>query len=208
MPIKKENRAKYPDNWADLREQVLERAGHRCEGWIEVSSGVDGWAPAGTRKRFGSDGKVHLPLPHLGCPERGVFSVWPPTSKRVQYRVRIPCALPNHWWVCRHAKRPHLVRYFGRDEAEAYEQARANIARTLHHHGYSEGYRAIDSWRDPIQIVLTIAHVDHDPTHNDLSNLRALCQRCHNVWDAPHRDRNRAASRDKESGQGGLFDEA
>jgi hypothetical protein len=28
-------------------------------------------------------------------------------------------------------------------------------------------------------IVLTISHTDHDTTHNDYSNLRALCQKCH-----------------------------
>ena len=35
--------------------------------------------------------------------------------------------------------------------------------------------------------VLTVAHLDHDPTNNDYRNLRALCQLCHNRWDVPHR---------------------
>lgn len=34
------------------------------------------------------------------------------------------------------------------------------------------------------KVVLTTAHVDHDPTNNDPSNLRAWCQRCHNTHDA------------------------
>lgn len=42
-----------------------------------------------------------------------------------------------------------------------------------------------------IVIVLTIAHLDHDPTNNKRTNLAALCQRCHNRWDAKHRQRNR-----------------
>lgn len=29
------------------------------------------------------------------------------------------------------------------------------------------------------QIILTIAHLDHDIRNNDYSNLKALCQRCH-----------------------------
>lgn len=33
------------------------------------------------------------------------------------------------------------------------------------------------------QVVLTIAHLDHDTTHNHPENLRALCQRCHFAWD-------------------------
>ena len=33
MPIKPENRARYPRNWkAEIRPQILERDGHRCEG--------------------------------------------------------------------------------------------------------------------------------------------------------------------------------
>ena len=46
-----------------------------------------------------------------------------------------------------------------------------------------------------IKIVCTVAHLDHDPTHNDESNLRFLCQRCHNRYDAAHRKANRARSR-------------
>ncbi len=36
-------------------------------------------------------------------------------------------------------------------------------------------------------VVLTVAHLDHDPANNDRANLRLLCQRCHNAHDAPHR---------------------
>lgn len=40
-------------------------------------------------------------------------------------------------------------------------------------------------------VVLTIAHMDQNPANNAHDNLRALCQKCHNGWDAPHRARNR-----------------
>ena len=33
------------------------------------------------------------------------------------------------------------------------------------------------------QVVLACAHLDHDPTNNDASNLRAFCQRCHMLHD-------------------------
>jgi len=36
-------------------------------------------------------------------------------------------------------------------------------------------------------VVLTVAHLDHDPSNCDPENLRALCQRCHNSYDAPMR---------------------
>jgi 5-methylcytosine-specific restriction endonuclease McrA len=29
------------------------------------------------------------------------------------------------------------------------------------------------------KVVLAAAHLDHDPSHNTLRNLKALCQRCH-----------------------------
>lgn len=34
------------------------------------------------------------------------------------------------------------------------------------------------------KVVLTTAHLDHDTTHSDLSNLRHMCQRCHLAYDA------------------------
>jgi 5-methylcytosine-specific restriction endonuclease McrA len=50
-------------------------------------------------------------------------------------------------------------------------------------------------------VVLTIAHVDHDIGHNDPVNLRALCQRCHNEHDAPHRSHGRRYGRDPDQGK-------
>ena len=42
-----------------------------------------------------------------------------------------------------------------------------------------------------VRIILTIAHLDHEPEHCDPENLRALCQRCHNRYDAEHRKQTR-----------------
>lgn len=36
-------------------------------------------------------------------------------------------------------------------------------------------------------VVLTVMHLDHDPTHNEDENLMAGCQKCHNRYDAPMR---------------------
>lgn len=55
----------------------------------------------------------------------------------------------------------------------------------------------------PVLIVLTTAHLDHDPTHNDDSNLRALCQLCHLRYDRHEHAATRAAARARK--QGGLF---
>lgn len=64
-----------------------------------------------------------------------------------------------------------------------------------------------EAWRldgDKIEcIVLTVAHLDHAPEHNDPANLRALCQRCHLAYDADH-----TAYRTRRAGNtaGDLFD--
>lgn len=42
-----------------------------------------------------------------------------------------------------------------------------------------------------IKVVLTIAHLNHNTSNNDYSNLRALCQRCHNRHDSGFRSANR-----------------
>jgi hypothetical protein len=47
-----------------------------------------------------------------------------------------------------------------------------------------------DTWRD-VKIILTVAHLDHDPRNNSDDNLRALCQRCHLRYDAPEKARRR-----------------
>lgn len=48
---------------------------------------------------------------------------------------------------------------------------------------------------DGIVVVLTIAHLNQDPTDNRLVNLLALCQRCHNKIDAPWRQQHAASTR-------------
>ena len=41
---------------------------------------------------------------------------------------------------------------------------------------------------------VTIAHLDHIPEHCNPDNLRALCQRCHNRYDAEHRKETRLSN--------------
>ena len=52
-----------------------------------------------------------------------------------------------------------------------------------------------------VKIVLTIAHLDHNVENNDYSNLKALCQRCHNRHDVDYRKSNRR----KRKGMNELF---
>lgn len=64
----------------------------------------------------------------------------------------------------------------------------------LDHLGYAEAREIAEiqnEWSEPeehwIVIVLTVAHLDHQPENCKLENLRALCQRCHNRHDGPER---------------------
>ena len=55
------------------------------------------------------------------------------------------------------------------------------------------------------KIVLTIAHLDHDITNNDYSNLKALCQKCHLNHDKEHHRQNAKATIEKKKGLQSLF---
>jgi hypothetical protein len=101
MPIKPENRKSCPRNWKEIRAEVLERAGNKCE----------------------------------------------------------KCGRMNQFW---------------------YDPCN----------------------EDCVYVVLTVAHLDHDPTNNgtpgDRPNLAALCQRCRNRHDAKKRAQHaRKTRRDK-----------
>jgi len=107
MPIRPENRARYPQNWQQIRADILARAQMRCEGTPQYP-----------------DCRAENYAPH------------PMTGSKV---------------------------------------------------------------------ILTIAHMDQTPENNDPANLRALCQRCHNQWDAPHRRINAAITRHEKHGQPDLY---
>ena len=42
-------------------------------------------------------------------------------------------------------------------------------------------------------VVLTVAHLDHDPTNCADNNLKAMCQRCHLRYDVEHHVTGRRA---------------
>ena len=46
-----------------------------------------------------------------------------------------------------------------------------------------------------IAIVLTVAHLDHNPANCEPDNLRALCQMCHLNYDLKHHLRNASHTR-------------
>ncbi len=119
-PILPSNRRRYPADWPEIRQRILQRARHRCEE-CDVHDRAWGWR----------DGE-------------GGF-----------HQVR---------------RRELVDAGFRRPPFDI-----ATRSGTLH----------------VIEIILTVAHLDHVPEHCTDDNLRALCQQCHNRHDRRHRDHTR-----------------
>lgn len=56
------------------------------------------------------------------------------------------------------------------------------------------------------KVVLTVAHLDHNPQNCADENLKALCQRCHLRYDIEHHKRNSANTRHKKILERGQFE--
>ena len=98
------------------------------------------------------------------------------------------CKVPNHQHVVRFAGSPYDWLVIGDPRA---------------------GGRTADNLFAPdervVRIVLTIHHVDGDPTNNDPANLQALCQCCHLNLNRAKHIRKRRANRRKLLATGDLF---
>jgi 5-methylcytosine-specific restriction endonuclease McrA len=62
---------------------------------------------------------------------------------------------------------------------------------------------ALEAEPGAVKIVLTVAHLDHDPTNNAKSNLAALCQQCHLRHDAREHAAHAAETRRRQREQAG-----
>lgn len=120
MPIRPENRARYPKDWPAISERIrFERAGNRCEFCGVQNYEIGGRTP---------DGQWH--------------------KARITGCDRKPPELGTQWW-CDGPNGAHVLRI--------------------------------------VRIILTVAHLDHVPENCADDNLKALCQRCHNLYDAKMR---------------------
>lgn len=76
---------------------------------------------------------------------------------------------------------------------------------------YSQARAFVDRWwgpeedERPIVIVLTVAHLNHDPTDCRPENLAAMCQRHHLAYDHHHHRANAQATRRAKAGTAELF---
>jgi len=124
MPIRPENKNRYPKDWKAISLRIRERAGQKCENCS---------TPNGELIRRGiSDDGLH---------------VW-----------RLASDTPYMDGYC--ADTGAVVPGTGEDAV---------------------------CWGRAVKVVLTVAHLDHMPENCADDNLKAWCQRCHNIYDMPMR---------------------
>lgn len=169
MPIKPENRARYPKDWSAISLAARERANWRCQhaGCRALQYAVGHWeqAPAlAMRPEFGAaPQRVWRWVPSHGngpCDAAGIGRSWPDLQR----------------WT--HAE--------AREFAAAVWESNPLEPR-------------------PIVIVLTVAHLNHEPEDCRPDNLAAMCQRHHLAYDVEHHRETAQATRQARSGNLELF---
>lgn len=108
------------------------------------------------------------------------------------------CKAPNHQWIARGNGR--CSDSYMLMEGEVFHVETGEFL------GRAKGSEY--DTKNLIQVILTIAHLDQDPTNNEDDNLAALCQRCHNRHDAPHRAKSAAKTRHSKKASADLFEGA
>lgn len=147
MPIRPENRCRYPANWKAISAAVRADAGNRCEGSPDFPD---------CRVANGA----------LGA--RTADGVWLPAEPMQEIRLRLDWPNPGMLWWCSNGERREYLRI--------------------------------------VRIVLTVAHLDHQPENCDRSNLRAWCQRCHLWYDRHHHAQTRYQTRRDGAAASDLFE--
>ncbi len=148
MPIRPENRARYPKDWPAISRAIRNRAHNRCEA---EGCGVENHA-WGWRDRHGQFHEL-----------------------RIRRHMLREAGYGKHNTGARYMKPPFTM--------------------------------TIDGWsRDIIEIVLTVAHLNHTPEDCRPENLKALCQRCHNRYDRAARRQGTITRLRAASAAGDLFE--
>lgn len=136
-------------------------------------------------------------------------ALYPANWREISHRIRFEraggkcerCGAPHMMEIVRSSINPRLFLVW--DEQE-YGYTTPDGIRIK----FSEIPGEFDVYAKHTRVVLTTAHLDHNPANNDESNLAALCQRCHLAHDQQHHTTNRKRTlvrrkhqRQRESGQ-------
>jgi hypothetical protein len=131
---------------------------------------------------------------------RELRGLYPPNWKELSRRVRFERARG----LCEACGRPHVTLIRCLPDGRWFDPAQ----RTWRDR---RGRRA--RWPDLLamiperttRVVLAAAHLDHDPSHNRLRNLKSLCQRCHLLHDQPYHRAQRWITIRRRYATGDLF---
>jgi hypothetical protein len=127
-----------------------------------------------------------MPIDYRNYPTNWKSEIRPAILKRADNRCEF-CKVPNGMLILR-------GNWNGIECYQEFEYGRIFNANTSEKIG-DDYVGEVHHTNKPIKVVLTIAHLDHDLSNNDYSNLKALCQRCHNRYDSVHRKINRSKKR-------------
>lgn len=131
-------------------------------------------------------------------------TIYPSNWKQISARIRFDRAKGR----CEKCNAPHGVTiYRNPDKLEDYVTMSADGDLLLPNGTPLDDYGF--EYTKSVRVILTVAHLDHDTTNNDDSNLMALCQLCHLRYDAQYHARNarQTRARNRRGGQMSLFSE-
>ncbi len=117
-----------------------------------------------------------MPIKYSLYPTNWFSELRPAVLARAEHRCE-NCGLPNYS-VFRVMVEGQYAVHSKHDTFQAAQKIQLALLASDYHH----------DWKI---IKLAIAHLDHDVTNNDLSNLKALCQRCHLAHDRTDNARRR-----------------
>lgn len=113
---------------------------------------------------------------------------WKKIREAILERARRRCE------KCNAPNRQKIARGQGADADLYWHDGRVFCASTGEDKGARD--RASFDHAKELEVVLTIAHLDHVPENCDHGNLRAWCQRCHLRYDALHHANSAKATRE------------
>ena len=120
-----------------------------------------------------------------------------PDNWKTEIRPYVLSRACNHCEFCGVSNGAEILRGVWQD-IECYQDMGGNIYDANNSKFIGADYVGeVSSVNKIITVVLTVAHLDHDVKNNDMDNLRALCQRCHNRWDKEHRKVSRQLKRER-----------
>ena len=117
-----------------------------------------------------------MPIDYTRYPPNWKTEIRPAVLKRANNCCEF-CGVENHSFVFRVKQKQRSIWLRTEDEVRAFYKKQPHMI------GWS--------LENPIKVVLTIAHLDHDETNHNVSldRLAALCQRCHLRYDAKEKYR-------------------